>query len=94
MSQTLAQLVDGVFESYIEGLKILRPYAERVYLDYVPNTYPNGTEKNPSRLYINVEMNFGPDAPNLDHKPELIARLKELGWREECEGQFYVYEQW
>lgn len=69
-------------ERLIKGLTLLKPFIARTSMDYIPECYPmNGTPKNPSILYLEVE-------PNVCELPEEIAiKLKKLGWC--CENDFH-----
>lgn len=55
-----------------EGLALFGRYAVEATLDYFPNSYENGTPKNPSHLYFLVTA---PDFPEAWEKD-----LLKLGW--------------
>lgn len=67
---------------------ILAKYTEGASLEYVANSFPNGTPNNPSTLYIKVEVPW--DAHVAEPDAEV---LKSLGWVPEDEGDVWVFYQ-
>jgi hypothetical protein len=63
------------------GLALLRSYTQVMKLDYVPNSFPNGSPNNPSQCYIAVEAGGVNDTD--------AAALRDLGWVDE--GDFFCY---
>ena len=68
----------------INGLKVLQHYTNAVYLDYVPEATKGGQPKHPFCLFLRVEIDG-------DFKSEDTNALREFGWRNECDGMYWVF---
>lgn len=56
---------------------------EGAHFDFVPDSYPNGTAKHPSRLYLHVALASPPARAE-------AATLRRLGWVAEDEGHVWL----
>lgn len=65
----------NLLKSIREGLALFGKYAESAKVDYVPNSFFNGTPNHPSEVYFCIEA---PDFPK-----EWEKELFNLGWVEE-----------
>jgi hypothetical protein len=55
-----------------------------IQIGYFPNSYENGTPKNPSTTFLSFEIN-----QDITESTEKI--LKDLGW--ECDWPYYTYKE-
>lgn len=63
-----------LFNSVVEGLKILKPYIGEFSIDPIPASYPNGEAMHSHLVAFNVIL--GLDDPT----EEETMKLKTLGW--------------
>lgn len=76
------------FANVFQGLDILIIYNPfGLTINPIPASFPNGAPNHSSSAYISVEIKDWP----VSKRDEKF--LKDLGWKEEQEGLYWIYRQ-
>jgi hypothetical protein len=70
------------------GLTILSKYEDELSIDYVPNSFPNGTPDHPSRCYLEVHISERSGFEVRSSDKDLLLRY---GWGPEQDGEYWVF---
>jgi len=75
------------FDRLLWGLQLLNDYRPvTVDLSPIPASFPNGAPNHSYSAYLSVELENWPV-----NEPD-GKRLKELGWKEEQEGLYWIFQ--
>ena len=78
----------NTFTKVYLGLTVLSKYEDELSIDYVPNSFPNGTPNHPFRMYLLVHVSeksgFKISSADKDF-------LLSYGWTPEQDGEYWLF---
>lgn len=80
------------FDKFFEGLNLLRPFANTVQIEPIPNSFPNGAPAHSSRAYVGIECNPNKIWLYIEQNPNFVNEMANLGWVSEEKDTIWIFQ--